>query len=114
MASEAEIIKTLAEAEEIRYKAVPVTDVDRMVKLIRDELIGKGKLPEITEVAKALAPQPGVLGNSSIYTFANGNGEEINKLMLSTSGMQLIHSLLDGKLGTLLESKSMDKNEDNE
>ncbi len=114
VASEAEIIKTLAEAEEIRYKAVPVTDVDRMVKLIRDELIGKGKLPEITEVAKALAPQPGVLGNSSIYTFANGNGEEINKLMLSTSGMQLIHSLLDGKLGTLLESKSMDKNEDNE
>ncbi len=114
VASEAEIIKTLAEAEEIRYKAVPVTDVDRMVKLIRDELIGKGKLPEITEVAKALAPQPGVLGNSSIYTFANGNGEEINKLMLSTSGMQLIHSLLHGKLGTLLESKSMDKNEDNE
>ena len=114
VASEAEIIKTLAEAEEIRYKAVPVTDVDRMVKLIRDELIGKSKLPEITEVAKALAPQRGVLGEKSIYTFANGNGEEINKLMRSTSGMQLIHSLLDGKLGTLLESKSMDKKQDNE
>ena len=113
VASEAQIIKTLAEAEEIRYKAVPTTDADRMVKLIRDELIGKGKLPEITEVAKALAPQPGVLGNSSIYTFANGNGEEINKLMRSTSGMQLIHSLLDGKLGTLLEQRLADGNEDN-
>ncbi len=114
VASEAQIIKTLAEAEEIRYKAVPINDVDRMVKLIRDELIGQDKLKEITEVAKALAPQPGVLGNSSIYTFANGNGEDINKLMRSTSGMQLIHSLLNGKLGELLEQTLADNNEDNE
>ena len=112
--SEAEIIKTLAEAEEIRYKAVPINDVDRMVKLIRDELIGQDKLPEITEVAKALAPQPGVLGDSSIYTFANGNGEDINKLMRSTSGIQLIHSLLNGKLGKMLEQRLGDNNEDNE
>ena len=112
--SEAEIIKTLAEAEEIRYKAVPINDVDRMVKLIRDELIGQDKLPEITEVAKALAPQPGVLGDSSIYTFANGNGEDINKLMRSTSGIQLIHSLLNGKLGKMLEQRLADNNEDNE
>ena len=114
VASEAEIIKTLAQAEEIRYKAVPINDVDRMVKLIRDELIGQDKLKDITEVAKALAPQPGILGNSSIYTFANGNGEDINKLMRSTSGMQLIHSLLNGKLGKMLEQTLADNNEDNE
>ena len=109
VASEAQIIKTLAEAEEIRYKAVPINDVDRMVKLIRDELIGQDKLEDIVKVAQALAPQPGVLGNSSIYTFANGNGEDINKLMRSTSGMQLIHSL-----STMLDQKLADNNEDNE
>ncbi len=114
LAAEAEIIETLAQAEETRYKAVPNTDVDRMVKLIREELIDKNKL-DIVEVAKALAPQKGVLGDSSIYTFANGNGngEDINKLMRSTSGMQLIHSLLDGKLGEMLAKTLADKNHDN-
>ena len=114
LAAEAEIIKTLAQAEETRYKAVPSTDVDRMVKLIREELIDKNKV-DIVEVAKALAPQKGVLGDSSIYTFANGNGngEDINKLMRSTSGMQLIHSLLDGKLGEMLAKTLADKNHDN-
>ncbi|NEP56457.1 MAG: flotillin family protein [Symploca sp. SIO2G7] len=67
------------------------------------------KLPEIV---KALAPQPGVLGDTRIYSFPgangnNGNGAssagDINKLLLSTSGLSLINTLLDeGKLGTVL------------
>ncbi|MDJ0511465.1 MAG: SPFH domain-containing protein [Crocosphaera sp.] len=115
LAAEAEIIRTLAEAEEMRYKAVPGTDVDRLVKLIRDEIIGKDKLKEIQGVIKALSPQPGVLGNSSIYTFASGkdNGEDINRLMRSASGMQLINSLLNGKLGEILEPKLAENNGDN-
>lgn len=56
-----------------------------------------------------MAPQPGVLGDARIYAFpglngsnANGTGD-INKLMLSTSGLTLINALLDeGKLGTLI------------
>ncbi|NEP11703.1 MAG: flotillin family protein [Symploca sp. SIO2C1] len=67
------------------------------------------KLPEIV---KALAPQPGVLGDTRIYSFPgangnNGNGAssagDINKLLLSTSGLSLINTLLDeGKLGNVL------------
>ncbi len=64
------------------------------------------KLPEIVQ---ALAPQPGILGDARIYSFpsnnsSNGNGaSDINKLLLSTSGLALINTLLDeGKLGTLI------------
>jgi uncharacterized membrane protein YqiK len=65
------------------------------------------RLPEILQ---ALAPQPGVLGDARIYAFpgANGNGNgqgvsDVNKLLLSTSGLSLINTLLDeGKLGTLI------------
>ena len=66
----------------------------------------------LPEVLRALAPQPGVIGDARIYAFpgagdngnANGNGAgDINKLLLSTSGLALINSLLeDGKLGTVL------------
>jgi uncharacterized membrane protein YqiK len=64
------------------------------------------RLPEILQ---ALAPQPGVLGDAKIYAFPgangnNGNGlQDVNKLLLSTSGLALINTLLDeGKLGTLV------------
>lgn len=64
------------------------------------------RLPEILQ---ALAPQPGVLGDARIYAFPgaggnNGNGAtDVNKLLLSTSGLALINTLLeDGKLGTLI------------
>ena len=66
----------------------------------------------LPEVLRALAPQPGVIGDARIYAFpgagnnGNGNGNgagDINKLLLSTSGLALINSLLeDGKLGTVL------------
>ncbi|MDP5016026.1 MAG: hypothetical protein NWQ43_01725 [Dolichospermum sp.] len=62
------------------------------------------KLPEIVA---ALAPQPGVLGDTRIYSFPGANGssssQDINKLLLSTSGLSLINTLLDeGKLGNLI------------
>ncbi|MGF1521068.1 MAG: flotillin family protein [Leptolyngbyaceae cyanobacterium] len=66
----------------------------------------------LPEVLRALAPQPGVIGDARIYAFPgagengsnNSNGAgDINKLLLSTSGLALINSLLeDGKLGTVL------------
>ena len=64
------------------------------------------KLPEIV---KALAPQPGVLGDARIYAFpgagGNGNGKspDVSQLLLSTSGLSLINTLLDeGKLSQLI------------
>jgi len=61
---------------------------------------------------KAIAPQPGILGDARIYSFpgannGNGNGQnngnDINKLLFSTSGLSLINTLMDeGKLGSLL------------
>lgn len=66
------------------------------------------KLPEIVS---ALAPQPGVLGDTRIYSFpgANGNNgsQDINKLLLSTSGLSLINTLLDeGKLNGIINQVS--------
>jgi uncharacterized membrane protein YqiK len=62
---------------------------------------------QLPELLKALAPQPGVLGESRIYSFPGlhgDNGADINKLLLSTSGITLINSLLnEGKLGTVLQ-----------
>jgi uncharacterized membrane protein YqiK len=66
---EAKTIKLLAEAEGTRYHSIPATDADRTDKLIRElapQLIEH--LPQLAEVVKALAPQPGILGESNIYT----------------------------------------------
>ncbi|MGK7927844.1 MAG: flotillin family protein [Spirulina sp.] len=101
--SEAEGKKALIESENALSNANRTAEV---IKLIFPEIADK--LPEL---AKALAPQPGVLGDARIYAFpgANGNGNgkgdinDINKLLLSTSGLSLINSLLEeGKLGNLI------------
>ena len=109
--NEARTIERLAEAEGKRYHLIPATDADRTAQMIRElapELMKN--LPQIVEIAKALAPQAGILGDSNIYTFPNGNGEDINKLMLSTSAMSLIQSLLNGKLGDLLSEFLLSRN----
>ncbi|MEG3435504.1 SPFH domain-containing protein [Pannus brasiliensis CCIBt3594] len=116
---EAESIKTLADAN--RYKAIAeaeaqqaliaainsrntVTVTADLIKTIWPELVTR--LPEIVQ---ALAPQPGVLGDARIYAFPTlgdrpgQNLGEINKLLLSTSGLSLINTFLDeGKLGDLI------------
>ncbi|MEM9540620.1 MAG: SPFH domain-containing protein [Cyanobacteria bacterium P01_E01_bin.42] len=101
--SEAEGKKALIEAENALSNANRTAEV---IKLIFPEIAD-----QLPELAKALAPQPGVLGDARIYAFpgANGNGNgkgdmnDINKLLLSTSGLSLINSLLDeGKLGNLI------------
>ena len=116
---EAESIRTLAEANQ--YKALAEAEGKKalieaentlnnanrtaeLVKIIWPELAVK--LPEIV---KSLAPQPGVLGDTKIYAFpgTNGNNDngigDINKLLLSTSGLSLIETLLnEGKLAALL------------
>jgi uncharacterized membrane protein YqiK len=100
--------KALAEAEGIQAKIAAENTISnanlsaKILTTIWPELADK--LPEIVA---ALAPQPGVLGDTRIYSFPGGNGssssQDINKLLLSTSGLSLINTLLDeGKLGNLI------------
>jgi uncharacterized membrane protein YqiK len=115
---EAEAIRTLAAAN--RDKALAEADGIRSQVEAKNAISNPNLLanvittlfPEIAdrlpEVLQALAPQPGVLGDARIYSFPGGNGngsaaQDINKLLLSTSGLSLINTLLeDGKLGALI------------
>lgn len=117
---EAESIRTLAEANKIKALAEAegaqalieaenaLSTANRVAQLL------EGILPDIAEklpeISRNLAPQRGVLGETKIYSFpgansSDGNGGgmgDINKLLLSTSGLSLINTLLDeGKLGSL-------------
>ncbi len=104
MLAEAQAKQALIEAENALSNANRTADI---IKAIWPELAG-----QLPEILKSLAPQPGVLGDARIYAFpgmngSNGNGGsttgDINKLLLTTSGISLINSLLDeGKLGTLV------------
>ncbi|WP_392531793.1 flotillin domain-containing protein [Nostoc sp. C117] len=100
--------QVLAEAEGIQAKITAENSISnanltaKIITTIWPELAEK--LPEIVA---ALAPQPGVLGDTRIYSFPGANGtnssQDINKLLLSTSGLSLINTLLDeGKLGELI------------
>ena len=113
--AQAERDKALAEAEGIQAKITAENSISnanlsaKIVSTIWPEL--SEKLPEIVS---SLAPQPGVIGNTRIYSFpgANGNGngngvEDINKLLLSTSGISVINSLLEeGNLGKVISQIS--------
>lgn len=118
---EAEAIRTLADAN--RDKALAEAE-GVQAQIAARNLISTARLtadtfttiwPELAdrlpEVLQALAPQPGILGDTRIYSFpgANGNGNgsngaaDVNKLLLSTSGLALINTLLeDGKLAGLI------------
>jgi uncharacterized membrane protein YqiK len=100
--------QVLAEAEALKVKIAAENTISnanlsaKILTTIWPELADK--LPEIIT---ALAPQPGVLGDTRIYSFPGANGtnssQDINKLLLSTSGLSLINTLLDeGKLGELI------------
>lgn len=122
---EAESIRTLADAN--KYKMLAEAEGKRAIIEAENALstanrtadLIKTILPEISDqlpdIVRHLAPQPGVLGDARIYSFpgANGNGSngngksagagDINKLLLSTSGLSLINAILDeGKLGKLI------------
>ncbi len=116
---EAESIRTLADAEKYRLLAEAqgklaviqsennLNNSNRTADLIK--FIFPIIAPQLPEIVKSLAPQPGVLGDARIYAFPGGNGNgtnnsnDINKLLLSTSGLSLINTLLDeGKLGNIL------------
>lgn len=116
---EAESIRTLADAEKYKLLAEAqgklaaiqaentLSDANRMADLIK--IIFPIIAPQLPEILKSLSPQPGVLGDARIYAFPglNGNGtnsgNDINKILLSTSGLSLINTLLDeGKLGNIL------------
>ena len=116
---EAEAIRTLAAAEKDKALAeadgikarLEAKNVISDANLTADVLqtIWPDLAERLPEVLQALAPQPGVLGDARIYSFpgANGNGsggaQDVNKLLLSTSGLALINTLLeDGKLGNVV------------
>jgi uncharacterized membrane protein YqiK len=131
---EAESIRTLADAEKYKLLAEAqgklaaiqaentLSDANRTADLIK--VIFPIIAPQLPEILKSLSPQPGVLGDARIYAFPglNGNGtnsgNDINKILLSTSGLSLINTLLDeGKLGNiiaqikgLLQSNSSENN----
>jgi len=117
---EAEAIRTLAQAELDKALA---TAQGQQANIEARNAISNANLtadviaqiwPELAdrlpEVLSALAPQPGVIGDARIYAFPGMNGDgngstpgDINKLLMSTSGLSLINSLLDeGKLGSVL------------
>ena len=50
------------------------------------------RMPELGEV---LTPQPGVLGDTHIYSMSGDNGGGLNKLLLSAGGLSLIGALLE-------------------
>ena len=117
---EAESIRTLAEANQ--YKALAeaegkkaiieaensLNDANRTAELIK--IIWPELAEKLPDIVKSLAPQPGVLGETKIYAFPGSNGSngdnnvgDINKLLLSTSGLSLIETLLNqGNLTSLL------------
>ncbi|MEA5509630.1 flotillin family protein [Crocosphaera sp. UHCC 0190] len=104
MLAEAQSKQALIEAENAFSNANRTAD---LIKTIWPELAS-----QLPQIVKSLAPQPGVLGDARIYAFPGLNGNngkgssstgDINKLLLSTSGLSLINTLLDeGKLGSLL------------
>jgi uncharacterized membrane protein YqiK len=120
---EAQSIRTLADAN--RDKALAEAEGQRAL-IEAENALSDSKLSakiittiwpqladKLPEIVKALAPQPGILGDTRIYAFPgansnNGNGgSDINKLLLSTSGLALINTLLeDGKLGALMSQVS--------
>lgn len=109
--AQAERDKALAEAEGIEAQVSArnaISTANLTADVIRE--IWPELAVQLPDALKSLAPQPGVLGNAQIYAFPgasqNGNGsggiQDINKLLLSTSGISLINSLLnEGKLGNL-------------
>ena len=116
---EAESIRTLADAQKYKDLAEAqgklaqiqaentLNNANRNAEIIKE--IIPLLAPQLPEIVKSLAPQKGVLGDARIYSFPGGNGSQsvndINKLLLSTSGLSLINTLLDeGKLGTLIKS----------
>ncbi|MBF2020946.1 MAG: flotillin family protein [Hydrococcus sp. C42_A2020_068] len=117
---EAEAIRTLADAN--RYQATAEAEGKRTLIEAENALSNANRtaklieaiLPELAdrlpEIVKALAPQPGVLGDTRIYAFPGVNGNnnngasDINKLLLSTSGLALLDTLLDeSKLGKAID-----------
>ncbi|AIE73240.1 flotillin family protein [Synechocystis sp. CS-94] len=118
---EAESIRTLADAN--RHKAMAEAEGQKAIIEAQNSLSNANRTAELLktiwpelvtqlpDLLKALAPQPGVLGESRIYSFPGLNGGsggnnagDINKLLLSTSGLTLLNGLLnEGKLGLVVD-----------
>jgi uncharacterized membrane protein YqiK len=100
--------KVLAEAEALKVKIAAentISNANLTAKLLTS--IWPELADKLPEIVTALAPQPGVLGDTRIYSFPGANGsngsQDINKLLLSTSGLSLINTLLEeGKLSELI------------
>jgi uncharacterized membrane protein YqiK len=101
--------KAMAEAEGLKAKLEArnvISNANITAELIKE--LWPQLAEKLPEIVKSLAPQAGVLGDTRIYSFpgasTNGGGaQDINKLLLSTSGLSLINTLLeDGKLSEII------------
>jgi uncharacterized membrane protein YqiK len=83
-AGELEVVKT-------QNAKTAVTVYEGLLEKLGPELIEK--LPEILS---ALAPEPGVLGETKVYSFAGGNaGGEIAKTIAGTNGLAMLSTMLE-------------------
>ncbi|WP_414528603.1 flotillin domain-containing protein [Nodularia chucula] len=111
--------QVLAEAEALKVKIAAentISNANLSAKILTT--MWPAVADKLPEILTALAPQAGVLGDTRIYSFPGANGsngsQDINKLMLSTSGLSLINTLLeDGKLGELIGQVSQLVRNDN-
>lgn len=105
--AEANREKALVEAEGLEAKIAAENAIsDAKLKAEVIQAIAPLIVEKLPEIMTALAPQPGILGDTKVYLFPgqNGNGSgDLNKLLMSTSGLSIVNALLDeGKLGTIL------------
>ena len=116
--SEAQRDKSLAESEGI-HAEIAAKNAINTPNLAAQTLIQlwpqlSEQLPELLQ---ALAPQPGVLGDTRIYAFpgASENSPDVNQLLFSTSGLALINTLLEeGKLVSIIGQIAQALKTDNE
>jgi uncharacterized membrane protein YqiK len=99
--AEAKAICARANAESRRHELLPPNDADRIAAIIKE--LAPQLIDKLPELMKSMAPQPGILGDSNIYTFPQGSGEGIEKFILSTSSLLFLNMLLEGKLGLMVE-----------
>ena len=60
------------------------------------EKLGPDLIEKLPEIMEALTPEPGVLGETKVYSFAGGNaGGEIAKTIAGTNGLSVLSTMLE-------------------
>ena len=60
------------------------------------EMLGPDLVEKLPEIMQALTPEPGVLGETKVYSFAGGNaGGEIAKTLAGANGLSMLSTMLE-------------------